>query len=238
LDEDGKKISKSVGKGLTINNWINYAPLESLLYYIFQNPKQAKRLFWGIVPRSVDDYLTGLKTYATLEAAKQPDSTIWHLFDKGTRVPEYNSSINYSLINNLISAVGADDFELIMGYLRRYEPAMDKDAIIIEDMVKKVVNYYRDFVLPNKVYRKPDSEEKHILKELRDQLAADESNDEKQLQSIPFSVAKAIHMSPKDLFKLFYEVVFGQERGPRFGTFVLLVGKQKALNLLDGVIGG
>jgi lysyl-tRNA synthetase class 1 len=121
LDEEGHKISKSVGKGLTIDSWIRYAPLESLLYYIFQNPKQAKRLFWGIVPKSVDDYLTDLNKYEILESDKQPDTTIWHLFNKGSQVPHYRTSINFSLINNLISAVGADDLALILDYLKRYD---------------------------------------------------------------------------------------------------------------------
>lgn len=235
LDEEGKKISKSVGKGLTIDTWINYAPLESLLYYIFQNPKQAKRLFWGIVPKSVDDYLNGLKTYETIDAAKQPDLTIWHLFDKGNNVPEYKTSINFSLVNNLISAVGADDIELILEYLKRYEPAMENYAGIIEDIVQKAMNYYRDFILPNKVYRKPDEEERRVLKKLHEELSLYEGDDENEMQSIPFTVARAFDMTPKDFFKLFYEVVFCQERGPRFGTFVLLVGKQKALSLLDAV---
>jgi lysyl-tRNA synthetase class 1 len=94
LDEEGRKISKSVGKGLTIDAWTSYAPLGSLLYYLFQNPKQAKRLYWGIVPKSVDDYLTGLKQYLALEKEKQPDSSIWHIFGKGEQIPAYASSIS------------------------------------------------------------------------------------------------------------------------------------------------
>jgi lysyl-tRNA synthetase class 1 len=235
LDEEGRKISKSVGKGLTIDSWIRYAPLESLLYYIFQNPKQAKRLFWGIVPKSVDDYLTGLNNYEILESDRQPDSPIWHLFNKGVNAPSYRTSINFSLINNLISAVGADDLTLILDYLKRYDPAMEKFAGIIEDLVNKAMNYYRDFILPNKRYRTPSREEKKMLKRLRDELAKYEGYDENEIQSIPFNVARMFDESPNNLFKIFYEVVFGQERGPRFGTFVQLVGKDKAISLLDSV---
>jgi lysyl-tRNA synthetase class 1 len=235
LDEEGRKISKSVGKGLTIDSWIRYAPLESLLYYIFQNPKQAKRLFWGIVPKSVDDYLTGLNNYEILEPDRQPDSTIWHLFNKGVNIPFYRTSINFSLINNLISAVGADDLTLILDYLKRYDPAMEKFAVIIEDLVNKAMNYYRDFILPNKRYRTPNQEEKKMLKRLHDELVKYEGHDENEIQSIPFNVAHMFDETPNNLFKLFYEVVFGQERGPRFGTFVQLVGKEKALSLLDSV---
>ena len=236
LDEEGRKISKSVGKGLTIDSWMSYAPLESLLFYIFQNPKQAKRLFWGIVPKSVDDYLAGLNTFERLDTEKQPDSAIWHLFNKGVNVPHYRASINFSLINNLISAVGADDIDLILEYLKRYDPSMEKFSTTIEDLVEKAMNYYRDFILPNKKYRTPTEDEREMLKSLRDELGKYEGDDEDELQSIPFNVARRFDESPKNLFKVFYEVVFGQERGPRFGTFVQLVGKDKALSLLDSVI--
>ncbi len=236
LDEDGRKISKSVGRGLTIDSWTSYAPLESLLYYIFQNPKQAKRLFWGIVPKSVDDYLTGLANYDQLAGTKQPDSTIWHLFHKGADVPAFKTSITFSLINNLISAVGADDIDLILNYLKRYDASIDRYADIVEDLVKKAMNYYRDFILPHKKFRTPSAHEKTILQKLRDSLKAYEGEDETELQTIPFDVARSFEVPPKDLFKMFYEVAMGQERGPRFGTFIRLVGKTKVLNLLDRVI--
>jgi len=237
LDEDGRKISKSVGKGLTIDSWMNYAPLESLLYYIFQNPKQAKRLFWGIVPKSVDDYLAGLSAYQALDDAKKPDSTIWHLNNQGTAVPTYGATINFSLINNLIAAVGAEDRELILDYLKRYDPKMDAFGPIIEGLVDKAMNYYRDFILPHKQYRSPDTDEKQMLQALYEELAHCSETDENELQTIPFTVARKFETTPKHFFKMFYEVVFGQERGPRFGTFVQLVGKEKALALLDKVIG-
>lgn len=207
--------------------------VSALLY--FSNPKQAKRLFWGIVPKSVDEYLTGLNNYEILDSEKQPDSAIWHLFNKGVNIPYYRSSINFSLINNLISAVGADDIDLILEYLKRYDSSMEKFATIVEDLVNKSMNYYRNFILPNKKYRTPNEKEREMLKRLRYELAKYEGNNEDEIQSIPFTVARIFNESPKNFFKMFYEVVFGQERGPRFGTFVQLVGKDKALNLLDTV---
>ena len=236
LDEEGRKISKSVGKGLTIDTWMQYAPLESLLYYIFQNPKQAKRLFWGIVPKSVDDYLAGLSAYKSLDDPQKPDAAIWHLFKQGTSVPDYGAAINFSLINNLISAVGADDKTLIVDYLKRYDPAMEAFAPIIEALVDKAMNYYRDFILPHKHYRVPTDEEKAMLQGLYDALAQSQEAREEDLQTIPFTLARRFEAAPKDFFKMFYEVVFGQERGPRFGTFVQLVGKDKALSLLAAAI--
>jgi lysyl-tRNA synthetase, class I len=237
LDEEGRKISKSVGKGLTIDTWTSYAPLGSLLYYLFQNPKQAKRLYWGMVPKSVDDYLTGLKQYTTLESEKQPDSPIWHLFNKGREIPVYGSAINFSLINNLISAVGADDRDLIMEYLKRYDPGLKDYQDIISDLVEKAMAYYRDFILPHKQYRTPTDPEKEMLGQLRVDLAACDMTDDNELQTMPFSVARKFEVQPKDFFRMFYESIFGQERGPRFGTFVQLVGKEKALSMLDEIVG-
>lgn len=233
LDEEGRKISKSVGKGLTIDTWVNYAPLESLLYYLFQNPRQAKRLFWGIVPKSVDDYLAGLRNYPTLSSEKQLDSAIWHIFNKGVTMPDYKASINFSLINNLISAVGTDDMELMLEYLKRYDPTAEKYAEILSDLVKKAMNYYRDFVLPSKQYRTPTEDERKMLQHIHDNLAEYEGDNEDELQAIPFNTAHAFDAPPRDLFKMFYEVVLGQERGPRFGTFTRLVGKDKVLALLE-----
>jgi lysyl-tRNA synthetase class 1 len=236
LDEEGRKISKSVGKGLTIDTWVNYAPLESLLYYLFQNPKQAKRLFWGIVPKSVDDYLTGLRGFPELPEKKRPDSALWHMFEKGTTVPEYNTSINFSLINNLISAVGKDDLDLMLEYLKRYDASAEAHADVIADLVKKAMNYYRDFILPNKEFRTPTEEERHMLHSIHDKLAAYDGDDEQEMQAIPFEVAKEHEVGPRDLFTMFYEVVLGQERGPRFGTFAKLVGKEQVLMLLKKAI--
>jgi lysyl-tRNA synthetase class 1 len=233
LDEEGRKISKSVGRGLTIDTWTSYAPLGSLLYYIFQNPQQAKRLYWGIVPKSVDDYLTGLKQYPTLDKEKQADSPVWHLFDKGKKIPDYGSPVNFSLINNLISAVGADDRELIVEYLKRYDPDLNACQDIVDDLVDKAMAYYRDFILPHKQYRKPTDPEIEMLGQLRRDLAACDMTDDEELQTMPFSVARRFEVEPNIFFKMFYEVIFGQERGPRFGTFVQLVGKDKALSMLD-----
>ena len=237
LDEEGRKISKSVGRGLTIDTWTSYAPLGSLLYYIFQNPQQAKRLYWGIVPRSVDDYLTALKQYPALEKEKQADSPVWHLFDKGEKIPAYGSPVNFSLINNLISAVGADDRELIMEYLKRYDPELNAYQDIVADLVEKAMAYYRDFILPHKQYREPTEREIEMLGQLRRDLAACDMTDDDELQTMPFSVARRFEVEPKLFFKMFYEVIFGQERGPRFGTFVRLVGKDKALAMLDEMAG-
>ena len=236
LDEEGRKISKSVGKGLTVDSWVSYAPVESLLGYLFQNPRRAKRLFWDIVPKSVDDYLAELRQYPGLPAEQQPDAASWHIFDRGQSVPAYNSAINFSLVNNLVSAIGSDQAELVLEYLKRYDPEAVNYEETIRDLIGKSINYYRDFILPQKVYRPPSEQERQMLTTLRDQLADYEGDDEKVLQSIPFDIARTYEIPPAQMFGAFYQVVLGQERGPRFGSFARLVGKDRLLALLDGAL--
>jgi lysyl-tRNA synthetase, class I len=233
LDEDGRKISKSVGKGLTVESWVHYAPVESLLFYLFQNPGQAKRLFWGVVPKSVDDYLSALRLYPTLSSSKQLDSAIWHIFDKGMKVPEYNTSINFSLINNLISALGTEDESLVLEYLKRYDPPVERHLGMLEDLIRKAIHYFRDYVLPAKRYREPSEEDRKLLQRIHEHLFDAVDLSETELQAIPFDIAREAGISPQDFFRVFYEVILGQAHGPRFGTFARLLGKSKVLTLLD-----
>lgn len=124
---------------------------------------------------------------------------------------------------------------MILDYLNHYDPSGETYAAIVRDLVNKAMNYYRDFILPNKQYRTPTEAERAMLRNIHDQLAAYQGKNEDELQSIPFEVARACKVAPQDLFKMFYEVVLGQERGPRFGTFTRLVGKDKVLALLEAV---
>lgn len=233
LDKEGKKISKSVGKGLTVDAWVSYAPVESLLYYIFQNPRKAKRLYWDIVPRCVDDYLADLQQYSTLDEDARPDSAIWHVHNRGHNVPAWGANVNYATVSNLISALGSDSPQLVIEYLERYDPLSKDYPEIIGDLVGKALNYYRDFVLPAKSYRKPTEEERALFMELRDRLLAYEGKNEDELQAIPFDVAREHGMPPSEFFRLFYEVVLGQDRGPRFGGFALLLGKDRLAHLIE-----
>jgi lysyl-tRNA synthetase class 1 len=234
-DENWKKFSKSDGTGLTVDSWLAYAPLESFLYFVFQKPETAKRIYWGMVPETADVYLSNLAGYTKLVPEKQPDSAIWHIADKGDSVPEYSSKITFSLINNLISALGTGDKDLVIEYLMRYDPTTEKDGAVIGDLVTKGMNYYQDFVLPNKQYRVPTEQEKEMLQSLLDKLRDYEGDDVKEIQTIPFDVARSFDVAPGELFKMLYQVTLGQERGPRFGTFVELVGKEKVVGMIEKI---
>jgi len=232
LDEEGRKISKSVGRGLTVDAWTQYAPIESLLYYIYQNPRRARRLFWDVVPKCVDDYLEALRRYPEVLEEDRPEQAVWHIGDRGREVPAYGAQVDFSMVNNLISALGSDSAGLLVDYLERYDPRALKFREVTQSLVEKGLNYYRDFVLPNKKFRQPTEEERALLSRMRERLAAADGADEEKLQAIPFDLAREAGVEPKDLFRAFYEVVLGQERGPRFGSFVKLVGRERVLEML------
>jgi lysyl-tRNA synthetase class 1 len=234
LDEEGKKISKSKGKGLTVDTWMNYAPIESLLYYIYQNPRKAKRLHWNLVPRCVDEYLAALRGWPDLGEGKRLDSVLWHIFECGSSVPVYSSAVNFTMVNNLLSAIGTVSTDLVMEYLVTYDPTSSENSEIVEILINKAMTYYRDFIVPLKKYKIPDDRERRNLLALRKALESVQSwDDEHLLQSLPFDVAKTSKEDPPELFRLFYQVILGQERGPRFGSFARLLGKEKLLELFD-----
>lgn len=234
LDEEGRKISSSAGRmGVTVDEWTQYAPLESLLFFLFQNPQRAKRLHWGIVPKCVDDYLAALRAYQGIPGEERPESELWHIHGKGENVPRYGSGVDSTTVNNLISALGIESTGLLKEYLGRYDSTVADNEAVVEKLIDKGMNYYKDRVLPGKKYREPSLEERELLAAMRARLFSFENGDEETWQAIPFDVARAAGKEPKELFRAFYEVVLGQERGPRFGSFVSLVGKERVLEMLE-----
>jgi lysyl-tRNA synthetase class 1 len=236
LDEDGKKISKSVGKGLTVDTWVQYAPIESLLFYIFQNPRRARRLYWDVVPKCVDDYLEALRNYPSIDSEKLPEQAIWHISGRGNSVPSYGAKVNFSMVGNLISALGADSADLLKDYLNRYDEKSGEYPVVIEALIEKGMNYYRDFILPNKRYRVPSDSEIELLRQLMGKLEEIDLLEEEKLQSIPFELARNNNADPKLFFQMFYEIVLGQERGPRFGSFVKMIGIEKTQQMIHSRI--
>jgi lysyl-tRNA synthetase class 1 len=233
LDEKGRKISKSVGEGLTVDSWLDYAPVESLLCYLYPNPKKQRRLYFEVIPKSVDEYLNALREYADLGSNEQLDSIVWHLEKIGLESRTYTGRINFSLILNLISAIGAGDRDLLGEYVRRYDPAAEKNEPIISQMVERAVRYFNEFVEPNKKYRKPTPEEQTWFRSILEKLASCQVEEENEYQAVVFDTAREYGADPKALFLAIYEVLLGQQRGPRFGTFVKLVGKAGAIDMFE-----
>ena len=238
LDEEGRGLASSAGRmGVTVDMWKAYAPIESLLFFLFQNPKRAKRLHWDIVPKCVDDYLEALRRYPDVAETERPEQALWHIFNH-REVPKYESRINFSTVNNLISALGVDSISIaeLGDFLAHYDAKIsDSPAyhhVVTQDLLYTGLNYYRDMVRPNKQFRPPTDEERALLGQLAERLSAVNGATEEELQAIPFDLAREAEIPPKELFRMFYEVVLGQERGPRFGSLVQLVGKEQVVKMV------
>ncbi|MEL7028531.1 MAG: lysine--tRNA ligase [Pseudomonadota bacterium] len=234
LDENGEKISKSKGNGLTIEEWLRYASPESLSLYMFQSPKKAKKLYFDVIPKAVDDYWTHLDNYLGAEDAARLDNPAWHVH--GGAPPNEASPITFALLLNLVSAANAHDKTTLWGFISRYAPgAAPETHRALDRMTDYALAYYEDFVKPAKRYRAPDDMERAAMEDLAarlDALSADET-DAETLQTEVFSAGKSQAFDNlRDWFKALYEVLLGQTQGPRFGSFVAIYGVRETSKLI------
>ncbi|MGX1801652.1 lysine--tRNA ligase, partial [Brevundimonas naejangsanensis] len=171
LDIEGKKISKSKGNGLTMEDWLRYGTPESLSWYMFQSPKSAKSLHFNVIPRATDDYLSFIEQYKTQEPAKRMDNAVWHIHS-GTP-PESASPVSFALLLNLVGVANASTKEQLWAYFAKYLPdATPDNEPVLDRLMGYALNYYEDFVKPSKTYRLPDDKEKAALLDLAERLKA------------------------------------------------------------------
>ena len=159
------------------------------------------------MPKCVDDYLDALRRFPDVAEEKRPEQDVWHIGPRGASVPGYGAQVNFSMVNNLISALGADSADLLVDYLERYDEKATDYQEVTQSLVEKGLNYYRDFVLPNKEFREPSDAERALLVRVAEKLQGVDALDENALQSIPFDIARSVDMEPRALFSLFYEVL-------------------------------
>lgn len=239
LDENGEKISKSKGNGLSIDEWLTYASTESLSYFMFQKPKTAKRLWWDVIPKAVDEYHQQLRAFPDQSLEQQLANPVWHIH--GGNPPESRMVVPFAMLLNLASVSAAEDKEKMWGFIRRYAPeASPETHPDLDAAAGFAVRYYNDFVKPSKVYRAPDAKERAAMEDLRNRLAAWEGGlDAEALQSMVFAVGKEHGFDPlRDWFKALYEVLLGASQGPRFGGFIALYGIGESVALIDAGLSG
>ncbi|TNF57205.1 MAG: lysine--tRNA ligase [Rhodobacteraceae bacterium] len=238
LDENGQKISKSKGNGLSIDEWLTYASTESLSYFMYQKPKTAKRLWWDVIPKAVDEYHQQLRAYPDQDAAQRFNNPVWHIH--GGEVPESTLLVPFAMLLNLASVAGAEDKETLWGFIRRYAP--EASAETHPDMDRAAgfaVRYYNDFVKPTKTFRAPTDAERAALEELRAQLAAyDGPVEDEALQAVVYAVGRDRFDPLRDWFTALYEVLLGASQGPRFGGFIALYGVAETIALIDRALAG
>ena len=252
LDQTGQKISKSKGNGLTIEEWLTYASPESLSLFMYQKPKAAKRLFFDVIPRAVDDYFAFLETYLREEPDRRLANPVWHIHSGAP--PQVDMPLTFTMLLNLASASNATDRNVMWGFILRHLPGITPASHPkLDEMVGYAVRYYRDFVEPTKRFRQPDDVERTALKALEAKLGALPPNTEAEtIQSAVLDVARAIpryqdheRAGPEGgpgvsvaWFSTLYQLLLGQERGPRFGSFVAIYGIPETRELVRRALAG
>lgn len=237
LDEKGEKISKTKGNGIAVEQWLTYAPDESLALFQFQKPRVAKKLYFDVIPKAVDEYLTYLDKFPQEEPAAQLENPVWHIHSG--RPPQWSSPVSFALLMNLVAVANPTDVSQLWAYITRYAPGASPETHpLLNDLAGYAMRYYRDFVLPAKTFRTPTDQERAAMVDLsaRFKTFAEEPTGE-NLQTLTFAVGKDHGFENlRDWFKALYEVLLGQEQGPRFGSFAALYGVAETAKLIDDAL--
>ncbi|MGE0665026.1 MAG: lysine--tRNA ligase [Sphingomonadales bacterium] len=240
LDENGEKISKTRGNGLTIEEWLRYAPAESLSLYMFQSPRKAKRLYFDVIPKAVDEYISFLDAYHRQSAPEEKlANPVWHIH--GGNPPKEDVPVTFGLLLNLVSASNSEDPAILWGFISRYAPgATPATHPLLDRLVRYAVAYYEDFVKPTKRFRQPDDRERAALADMEaalNGLPADATAED--IQNEVYAVGKAHGFEPlRDWFRALYETLLGQSQGPRMGSFFALYGLDNSRALLADALAG
>ncbi len=264
LDAEGRKISKSKGNGLTIDDWLTYASPESLSLFMFQKPREAKRLHFDVIPRAMDEYQQFLGGYERQDEKSRLGNPVWHIHAGAPPAPELlqqgggeapATAVSFAMLLNLAAVANSEDAQVLWGFLRRYAPgASAATHPKLDAMVHYAVAYFRDFVRPMKKYRLADAIDRDALEKLDAMLGALPAGaSAEEIQTGLYDVARPIprfqDMKAKgatlerpgvsnDWFSMLYQVLLGESRGPRFGSFAALYGVAETRALIGKALSG
>jgi lysyl-tRNA synthetase class 1 len=251
LDERGQKISKSKGNGLTIDEWLRYAPPESLALFMYREPKAAKRLYFDVIPRHVDEHQQLLEAYQRQDWRQRLSNPVWHIHSG--EPPKADMPISFSMLLTLVASSNAENAETLWGFIGRYRAGVTPQSHPeLAALVDYAIHYFRDFVLPQKRFREPGEGERAALLDLREALSQlPEDSSAEKIQEVVYEVGRRepfLDTTGKiktrdgkpgvslDWFNLLYQVLLGQEKGPRFGSFVALYGLKNTIDMIDGAL--
>lgn len=226
LSESGDKISKSKGNGIAVEDWLKYAPAESMSLFMYQKPKTAKRLYFDVIPKAMDEYMAFNNSYHQQSDVEKVENPVFHIHNG--QVPKLNFNLSYSLLLNLASACNPENDDVLWGFISKYQQGLSKESNpLLSKMINSAINYYNDFIKPNKSYRKAQELEKEALKSLVDKLAklsAEKVNDADEIQNLVFQIGREFGYEQKmrDWFLALYQILLGQDQGPRMGSFIAL----------------
>lgn len=234
LSPDGAKISKSSGNGISVEDWLKYAPSESLSLFMYQKPKTAKRLYFDVIPKAMDEYLTLLAQFGSENEEQRLSNPASYIhFGK---VPTINFNLSYSLLLNLASACNPESEDVLWGFISKYQPELNRDSSqLLKKMVASALNYYNDFIKNQKVYRKPLAAEAAALQDLKNSLSTTNQFDSQELQNLVFTVGKkhGYENKMRDWFLALYQILLGLDQGPKMGSFIALFGIKNFGELID-----
>jgi lysyl-tRNA synthetase class 1 len=235
LDEKGEKISKSKGNGITIEDWLKYASPESLSLFMYQNPKRAKKLYADVVPKAVDEYLTCIDKFEQQDVQHRLLNPVWHVHNGNP--PKEKSIMPFSVLLNLVGTSNATDKEVLWKFIKKYKKDIKvSDHPILDSLVKYALKYFVDIVKPRKKYKKPNEKEKKALKDLVNRLKfCKDQMDPEAIQTIVYSVGKdnGYKENLREWFKAIYEIIFGDQDGPRMGFFISFLGIKESMELIN-----
>ncbi|MGE0024077.1 MAG: lysine--tRNA ligase, partial [Hyphomicrobium sp.] len=239
--------------GLTIDEWLTYASPESLALFMFQKPRTAKKLYFDVIPRAVDEYLQLLAAYPRQDAKAKLDNAVWHIH--GGEPQAVDMPITFALLLNLVAASNADDKGVLWGFIRRHVPGVSPETHpLLDKLAGYAVRYYADFVKTKKRYRPADEVEREALLALSDALGkAPQGASAEELQSILYDVGRSVTRyqdfaakgaTPEKpgvsnaWFNSIYEILLGESKGPRFGSFIALYGVPETQALIATALKG
>ncbi|ETR77233.1 lysyl-tRNA synthetase [Afipia sp. P52-10] len=249
LDDKGQKISKSKGNGLTMEEWLRYASPESLSLFMYREPKSAKRLYFDVIPRNVDDYQQFLEAYPRQETKQRLANPVWHIHSG--QPPAADMPVTFQMLLTLVSSSNAENAETLWGFIGRYRPGVTPQTHPkLDALVGYAINYFHDFVLPSKRFREPSEGERAALQDLRNALAQlPQDASAEDIQNVVYEIGRRepfLDHAKKgkdgrpgvalDWFNMLYQVLLGQEKGPRFGSFVAVYGVGNAVAMIDAAL--
>ena len=240
VDEQGRKISKSIGNGISIDEWLRYANPESLALFMYKKPTSQKKLHFDVIPKHVEEYyqyLGASRTQSDLQSLNNPVRYIHREKD----LPNERLPMSYNLLLNLASVANAVSKEELWNYISSYNNALSpENSPALDQIAGYAINYYQDFVKPQKQYRIPTEFEKAVLNEISDGLTViqTQQQSEKDIETLVYDIGKKHYGQEKlkDYFKMLYETMLGQQEGPRMGTFIAVYGIDKTKTLISKTV--
>ena len=232
LDSEGAKISKTKGNGLTIEEWLRYAPPESLAFYMFQQPRAAKKLYLGVVPKAMDEYFQFVAAFPGQTAKEKLGNPAFHVH--GGPPPPYAPPVSFALLLNLVAVSGATDAAMLGAYLKRYAPQCEPEGDPrLKALIDAAIAFHADHVAPTLKRRAPDARERAALADLQAWLAAHRDADAEAIQFEVYETGKRHGFEPlRSWFQALYEILLGSSQGPRMGTFFALYGTDNSRRLI------